>query len=211
MMRNAIIALLCMLALGLAMSSDSSAAIYKYTDKDGLVNLSTDLQAIPEPYRAKAVIVSGEETANDEKAPSSQVQPTERKVSGPTGPGQADPGPVPVQVSTSEAVGNKTSFGRRALISGIVLISALFVFVILGVLDTDNKKAVTVARLVIVWGVSLYVLYAHAMDIVHVFTSVGSKVENVQHESEEKGKRAAKAIKTLDALVSDASISLPND
>jgi len=210
-MRNTVFIMACVLALGLAMSSDSIAAIYKYTDKDGLVNLSTDLQAIPEPYRAKAIIVIGEETAKEGKDSGGQVPSNEQKVPGPSDPGQITPVPAPVQVQTQTPADSPRSFGRRALISGIVMISALFALVILGVLDINNRKVVTVVRLVIVWGVSIYLLYAHAMDVVHVFASIGSKVENIQHESEEKGKRAATAIKTLDAFVSDASISMPND
>jgi len=38
-------------------------------------------------------------------------------------------------------------------------------------------------------------------DVARLFSSVGNKIESVQRESEEKGEKAAKAMKELNALM----------
>ena len=50
-------------------------------------------------------------------------------------------------------------------------------------------------RLIILWGVSVYLLVAHAGDVVHVVNKIGGGIESVQQQSEKKGKKAAEAVK----------------
>jgi hypothetical protein len=54
-------------------------------------------------------------------------------------------------------------------------------------------------------------LYNHAGDVVHVFRSIGSNVENARQESGEKGKKAAKAMKALNAVLDRAGQSSSGD
>ena len=84
------------------------------------------------------------------------------------------------------------------------MVSALFAFVVLGVLDADHKKAIAIARIVILWGVSVYLLYAHTMDVVHLVGSIGTKIDTVQQQSGEKGKKASQAMKKLNDLIDKA-------
>jgi len=180
-----------------SLSSDALAAIYKYVDKDGMIYFSDDLQSIPEQYRAAAKIVSGETKEEEEKRPVTQYQEKARMETG-------------MNDDRSSGAQQKP-FGSRALTSAIIVVSAMFTFVILGILDIDHKKAVKIVRVIVLWGVSVYLLFAHAGDVVHVFSSMGNHVESVQRESEEKGKKAAKALKALDTLTEQAGkSSLPD-
>jgi len=180
-----------------SLSSDALAAIYKYVDKDGMIYFSDDLQSIPEQYRAAAKIVSGETKEEEEQRPVTQYQEKARMETG-------------MNDDRSSGAQQKP-FGSRALTSAIIVVSAMFTFVILGILDIDHKKAVKIVRVIVLWGVSVYLLFAHAGDVVHVFSSMGNHVESVQRESEEKGKKAAKALKALDTLTEQAGkSSLPD-
>jgi hypothetical protein len=82
-------------------------------------------------------------------------------------------------------------------------VSALFAFVILGILDADHKKAIRIVRVVILWGMSVYLILAHVGDVVNMFRTVKGEVDTVQHDSEEKGKKAAKALKEINAFTKD--------
>lgn len=196
MRRKALLMMVFFIILGVSLSSDALAAIYKYVDKDGMIYFSDDLQSIPEQYRAAAKIVSGE-AKEEEKRPVTHNQEKTLLETGMNNDGF--PG---VQ---------QKPFSSRVLISEIIVVSAMFTLVILGILDTDHKKTVKIVRVVVLWGVSVYLLFAHAGDVVHVFSSMGKHVENVQRESEEKGKKAAKALKALDTLVEQAEKSSSPD
>jgi len=194
-----------LLMLGLCVTSDGVAAIYKYVDKDGMLYFADDLQAVPAEYRASAKIVSGE--AKEEVTRPADQSPQNARIE----KRESDSAPGSGQEKPFLELGDKRSFGRRALTSAIVIVSALFAFTILGILDTDHKKAVKIVRIVVAWGVSVFLLYAHAGDVVHVFTSAGNHIENVQHESEEKGRKASKAIKALEALTEQAGKASSSD
>lgn len=186
--------LILILAIVLSAASSGFAAIYKYVDENGIISFSDDLQAIPEQSRAAAEIVSGKQSEDSKKA----VQKL------PPAHVDAAPGADTTSFAREKESGKglvKQFFSSRMLISVIVVVSGLFAFVILGVLDADHKKAVKIVRLVILWVMSVYLIVAHAGDIVHLFRTVEGKVDTVQRESEEKGKKAAKAMKELNALV----------
>jgi hypothetical protein len=206
MNRKTLTVSLFILTLGLFTAMDCAAAIYKYTDKDGLITFADDLQAVPVQYRSQAVIVSGEDKEAEAKSPAGQAVPKEQTE---IKAGKHMP-VLPPSVQTDETRGGKP-FGSRILISAIAVVSALFAFVILGILDADHKKAIKIARVVILWVVSVYLLYSHAGDIVHVFRSLGSNVESARQESEEKGKKAAKAMKALNAVLDQAGQSASGD
>jgi len=191
--------LTCM--LGCFFAQSSLAAIYKYVDKDGLVNFADDLQSVPEAYRATAKIVSGEAP----EIPRS-TEPRQAQTSAPA----ATPAVEHAKGQPTAAAPETGSFGKRAFISAVVLVSAVFAFIILGILDTDHKKALSVVRVTILWGVSIYLLYAHAGDVTQLFMATGSKIEEAQKNAEEKGKKAAKAVKALNTLVEQAGQSSAN-
>ncbi len=171
------------------------AAIYKYTDKDDMIHFVDDLQSVPEQYRSTAKIVNGEEKAEIKKQPD-QYQPSAQEEAKKT---EVLSSGVSEKNTTKKS--EETSFSRRAIISAIIIVSALFAFVILGMLEFSNKKVIAITRIVIIWGVSVFLLYAHAGDVLAVFSTFGSKIEDTQKQAEEKGKKAAKAVKTFDALI----------
>ena len=192
---------------GLSITSDAFAAIYKYTDKNGMIYFADDLQSIPLQYRAAARIVSGE-AAPGEKEPENQNQQearTELRKNEILSTGEQKK-PV-IQEKPLLETGQKSLFGSRVFTSVNVILSALFALVILGILDTDHKKIVKIVRVVIVWGLSVYLVYTYAGDVAQVFTSTRNHIEGVQHQSEEKGKKAAGAVKALNTIIEHAEKS----
>jgi hypothetical protein len=64
---------------------------------------------------------------------------------------------------------------------------------------------------VILWGASIYLLVAHVGDVSHMFKKLVSEVDTVQRESEEKGKKAAKALKEMNALTQQVDPAATQD
>ncbi len=188
----------------LSATSNSFAAIYKYVDENGIVSFADDLQSVPEKNRATAKIVSGEQ--EPEKTPVIQKQP---QAQAEAKPGTAEPSTVPEKASIAGHA--KSFFNNRVLISALVVVSALFAFVILGILDADHKKSIKIVRVVILWGMSLYLIVAHVGDVVNLFRTLKSEVDTVQRDSEEKGKKAAKAIKEINAVIQNVDNTASQD
>jgi len=198
--------LFILFAIGLAAAPRSFAAIYKYIDKNGIVCFADDLHSIPETCRATAKLVSGEREVETKPLEQNQVQSQMKQEKL---PGNAELSVARENVPFDDA---KAGFFRsKALISIIVVVSALFAFVVLGILDTEYLKTVRIARIVIIWGVTVYLLYAHAMDVVHLFRTANNEFDSVQHRLEEKGKNAGKAIKTMNELADQLSHSTDFD
>ncbi len=184
---------------------DTFAAIYKYMDGDGQVNFTDDLQSVPVSCRATAKIVSGE--SNEKSVTSNSNNDQAKALAGTVAP-EGAPYTAPVVVSEKpkpvESRNGTDSFGKRAIYSAVILVSAVFAFIILGILDTDHKKIVAIVRVVLMWGMTVYLIYVHAGDVVQLFNSAGNKIEAVHRKSEEKGKKAARAAKSMDALLDQA-------
>jgi Skp family chaperone for outer membrane proteins len=186
--------LVFVIAIVLASTSNSFAAMYQYTDKYGIVSFANDLQSIPEQSRATAKIVSGEQEQEAKPAPQ-KLAPVQEETRKSNAESSSDREKVSLEGTA------KNFFSGKVLISIVVVVSALFAFVILGILDADHKKSIRIVRVVIVWGMSVYLIVAHGGDVVNMFRTVKGNVDAVQHESEEKGKKAAKAIKEMNAII----------
>jgi hypothetical protein len=99
---------------------------------------------------------------------------------------------------------NKNSFfNNRLLLTALVVVSAGFAFIILGILETDHKKTIAVVRVTLLWTVAIYLLIAYAGDAVRIVRTVGGSIDRVKHQSGERGKKAAKAIKDMKTFVDE--------
>jgi hypothetical protein len=198
MRKRTVLTLSLVWMLGLFWAQYSLAAIYKYVDSDGMINFADDLQSVPAQYRTSARIVSGEAVEKRPETPLNQVQPG-------TGAQEAATAVTPAVVAEKRQPDNPPeasgSFGKRAFTTAFVLVSGVFAFIILGILETDHKKAIAVVRVTVLWGVALYLIYAHAGDVSRVFSTMSGHIDSVQQQSEEKGKKAVKAAKSLNAIV----------
>jgi len=197
--------LLCLFGVFVLLSAQHSyAAIYKYLDKDGLICFANDLQSIPEQYRGSAKIVSGEE--DPVIRPTTQYHQTTGQSAGRR---EQDQGTAH---GKSAVLQNEAGFfNSRMLLTSIVIVSAVFAFVVLGILETDHRKTVAILRVTLLWAVSLYLLIAHAGDAVRMIRAVGGTIEDAKHHSEEKGKNAAKAVKAFNTLVEQAGQAPSSD
>jgi hypothetical protein len=178
----------------LTASENCSAALFKYIDSDGTVNIADDLQSIPEQFRSSAVIVNGQAEEPKPAGPVPQEQTT-------TAPGI---GAVPRAGEAAAGETPSAPIGKRAVVSLIVVVTAVFGFLMLGNLQADHLKAVRAARMMILWAASVYLIYAHAGDLIRVIGTVGDTVDAAQQQSAEKGRKAAKAAKALNALLEGA-------
>jgi hypothetical protein len=105
----------------------------------------------------------------------------------------------------------KSLFSSRMRISLIAVASSMFAFVNLGILDVEHKKTNKIIRVVIVWGMSVYLLVAHAGDVVHLFRTLDDRVDTARRSSEEKGKKAAKAMKDMNVLMQQLDSATSQD
>jgi hypothetical protein len=170
----------------------SDGAIYKYVDKDGVISFADDLQSIPEQYRVNAKVVSD---ADDQE----NRQSMERR-------GQAEKHEDVQGMHQDHATDTEHEnifIKKRILMTVLVVVSAGFVFIILGILETDHKKKVAIARVALVWAVAIYLLIAHAGDAVRMIRTVGGTIDEVKHQSEERGRKAAKAVKAMNTLADE--------
>jgi hypothetical protein len=202
---KALLMLFILVALGLAVAPDGFAAIYKYVDKDGMVCFADDLQSVPEQYRAAVKILGGEPEAEkktvmrDQPQAQSEAKPEAAVVS-------------TVQANVSTEAGEKNIFSRKVLTSLVVVGSSLILIILLGMLNTtDHKKTVALFRMAIIGGTFAYLFYAHAGDLFQVAKSLRTEVSTVQQKAEERGKKAAEAIKKMNALKEELKNAGPPD
>jgi hypothetical protein len=183
-----ITAVFCLLGIGAA---PAYAAFYKYTDKDGILCFADNLQAVPEQYRATAVIVEGE-SKEEGTVISGASQP--RAVEAPALVG---PAPKPQR---------KRPISFRLMITAAIAFSAVLLFIFMSKQPglKENKKILSGVRSALIAIVSLYLIIAHGKDVMTVFGFAGKAIDDVQQQSADKGRKAAQAMKKLDALFEDA-------
>jgi hypothetical protein len=97
------------------------------------------------------------------------------------------------------------------MISLNAVVSRMFAFVILGILDVEHKKTTKIIRVVIVLGMSVYRVVAHAGDVVNLFRTVDGKVNTARRASEKKGEKAAKAMKDMNVLMQQLDSTTSQD
>jgi len=112
--------------------------------------------------------------------------------------------PNQVQGSTVDESNKRGPLANRFLISIIVIVSAVFVLITLRIIAGNNKRTVAVARMVTLWGVLVYLIYAHTSDVLTFFHATASSVENTQKQAEAKGRKAASMIKAFNSLLDKA-------
>lgn len=184
-----------------------SAAIYKYTDQDGMLNFADDLQNIPPRYRASAIIVGGDTETNGPSV-SLREQTPPKSPEAPEPIPTAPPVPLPTMKQPEEAHAAPLSFGTRMLISIIVVVSALFAFTILKILDKEHKKSIAVARMVILWGMTVFLLVAHTGDVIGLFKKADEELTAAEQKSAEKGKKAVEAMKAMNQMAEQAGLAV---
>lgn len=190
-MNKAFLCIVAIFTFCMLSAQNGSAAMYKYVDKNGTLCFANDLQSVPEQCRAAAVVVSDE--TQEERKPSSDqpVAASAEVIPPPASAPAAKPG---------------APFSARLLISVCVMLLSGLAFWGLSRLTPlkKNTKMLPMVRVLLVAVVSLYLVYAHARDVLGVFGLVGRGVEEVEQRSAEKGKKAAQAIQKIDAFMQDA-------
>lgn len=177
-----------MLGLALFLVRNAHADYYKYTDKDGVICISDNLQSVPEQYRKSAVIVRSE--GNEDQTAPRMVQPTS------TDDQEARRTPDAV-------VDTPLPFSTRLAISGAIILGFIIALMALQKmqLPENRKKHIASVRTGLIVVLSLYLIAAHARDLLTITGLVGGKISEIEARSAEKGKKAGQAIKKIDALL----------
>jgi hypothetical protein len=185
-------AVLLLSLLTLVIKSARHAAIYKYVDKDGVVSFADDLQQVPEKYRATAVIIEGESKENETKIAAPVIDTTSEQT-------------VP-QAATQVQTKRSQPLSIRLMISGGVSILVVVLMIIIAKQPEvkRNERIGAIIRNSMIGILSLYLIIAHAKDVMIVLGIMDRAVEEVQERSAEKGRKAAQAIKSIDAVFENA-------
>ncbi len=181
---------------GLFFASTGGAAFYRYVDKNGVICFADDLQVVPEQYRSQAVIVDAE-SKDDTVSPAN--------------PGRNKPeAAAPDASSVRSESGRPRPLSTRLVISTAVGLSAFLVFAMISNLPAlkENKNVLSIIRGSLIGAVLVYLIVAHVKDVKTALGITGQTVEEAQRRSAEKGKKAAQAIKTLDATFEEAQKAL---
>ncbi len=194
-----LISVVVIFVLALFLARDSFAAIYKYTDKNGVVCFADDLQSVPERYRAKTIIFSGELKEGPKLSAGREETHGER----------LSAAPAVGDTSSSLPAREEKPFSRRLANTIIVMTVLVVIYVVLERLkevieSIKYHKIVSVARIGLSAVAVLYLVFAHVNDVIHGVAGVGKSVEQAKEQSARKGKNAAKAIKAMDALFESA-------
>jgi hypothetical protein len=175
-----------------------SAELFTYVDKDGQIAITDSLQSIPEEKRTTAKTAGNDSptaASADDKAPVVHRNP----------PAEDNSDRPMFDTLVRQLKGNAPdsagSFVERLILSAVIVITAACVLIILRKFDSEEKKAIAITRVAILWVVSLYVVVAHTGDVVRMFSSIGGGIEEVQKTQEEKGKRAAASMKRLNQML----------
>ncbi len=180
------------ICLGLWFPQQSHASFYKYIDKDGVVCFADNLQAVPEQFRASAVLVQ-EEQQEEYKPGTPPVTKTETA-------------PIAPAVQPQPVVNAPLPLSFRLGISAAVGIVAILLFVFAKSVPQlkQNPGALITIRGVLILGVSIYVVFAHVDDVMVMFGKASQKIDETQQKSADRGKKAARAMKQLNESVSEA-------
>lgn len=175
-------------------SQDCYAAVYKYLDSRGTPCFADNLQAIPEQYRASAVIVSGElkEGERDPDDPNAVIRQIER--------------PATTGMTTDVASGSGMPFSRRLLLSILVIIISVMIYIYVTRVShiKHKKKILPYVRMGLIGIACLSIVVLHARDVMAIFGIFSNEVKEARKASEEKGKKAAQFIKAIDSAMEQA-------
>jgi len=208
-MKTWTVAILFFAVSGMFLAGAAQAATYKFTDKSGAVGLADDLQSIPEDCRATAVLISGAAN-NDATAAGASASPDQQHAVGQTSTAPvrtSEPAPTLISAQAAEQPAQGMPFTIRIVISIGVVIAAILVSVFLGKISAmhGHDKAIHILRISLSWLVVVYLVAAHAKDVMTLFKAAGSQVQAVSDESAKRGEKAAAVIKAMDAAAEQAA------
>jgi hypothetical protein len=169
---------------------EATAVFYRYTDEKGIVNITDNLQVIPEQYRSSAVMVSDGEPERPAVS-SKKKSPEESTAAAPEEPKQEKHG---------------RSLADRLLLSGCITGVGIAVFIMLGklYLPEQHRKFVPKARAAVIIVLSLYLVTAHLGDILRLAGMAWGTVESARDDARDRGKSAAKTVKKIDTILDGA-------
>lgn len=178
-----------LILLSVILARNSFAEIYKYVDKNGTECLTDDLRSVPEKYKKKAIIISGQSKKGGQET--SEIQPSENKENDPTFEKKEETAKI------KDAIKGLVRSKLFKLIAGII--GFLFIFIIVGKASNSlgHGKVGSILRIVLTLLVLLYVFNAHLKEIVNAFATLKEEVLGVKKQAEERNKKVDEIINEL--------------
>ncbi len=187
-MKKIVLIAVLVLCMGLGFVQKGHAAFYKYIDKSGVVCFADNLQVVPEQYRASVVLVQNEQ--QEEIHPAATTENT------------TETAPAAV---TQQSVSAPLSLDTRLTISSAIAIGALLFFLFVKNVPRleQNRSMLIMIRGALIGAVSIYIIYAHAGDVLIMYGRASRAIEETQQKSAERGRKAGQFIKQMDAMAED--------
>lgn len=197
MLTRSVTSLVFLATVLLAQASLSSAEIYKYVNKDGVVSYTDSLQAVPDKYRTKATVVKGlrekEEKPADKAADSTASSAAKQE--GPQAQKQQETLPVKKQIEKKVQDLKDKGYWKPILI----ILAFIAVFFLLGkASETLGHKGLwTILRLLVVLGLLVYFFYAYTREMSGVYSSLSDQVNTVKGTIDKKHARESSMEKEM--------------
>lgn len=176
---------------------NSFAAIYKYVDKNGAVCFTDSIQGVPEEYRGKAIIISGQSGKGNREP--SEIQPVENKETDSAGDSTTEKKEETAKIKEKimEAVKGFISSRLFKLFAGII--GFIFLFVIIGKVSSSlgYSKIGSILRIALTLFVLLYVFNSHLKEVVNAFSTLKEEVLGVKKQAEERNEKVNETINEL--------------
>lgn len=160
--------------------STSSAEVYKYVNKDGVVSYTDSLQAVPEKYRKNANVVKGLREKEEKPADKASAGPADATVKqeGQQAPQQKDQ--LPVKQRIQKKVQDLRDKGYWKPV--IIILALIAVFFLMGKASRamGHNEVWTVLRIIVVLGLLAYFFYAYTDELSGVYGSLSEQVYSLK-------------------------------
>ena len=180
-MRKLVLLLLLLTIADLLVSRISSAEVYKYVNKDGVVSYTDSLQSVPEKQRKKATVVPGlrekeEKSADKAKGPGGEPAPDEKQNIGEKIEKTIGPAKQQAVKVIQDAKDNEY------LKPAAVVIAFIIVFFLIGKAANSlgYKTVGSILRVLVVVGLLAYFFCAYTQELSGRYTSVTSNINLVK-------------------------------
>lgn len=188
-MKKILIIASLLILLSVILAQNSIAEIYKYVDKNGTACFTDDLRSVPEEYKKKTIIISGQSKKGGQET--SEIQPSENKENDPTTEKKEETAKI------KDAIKGFVSNRLFKLIAGII--GFLFIFIIVGKASNllGHKRVGSILRIALTLLALLYLFNSHLKEVVNVFAMLKEEVLGVKKQAEERNKETDKIINEL--------------
>ena len=161
---------------------------YKYTDKDGTINFTDNLQTIPKDYQKKAAKMTDEMEYGDKK-----LKDTQKKADN-------QDSPLKEELPSEEKKKNVMAIVNSTFFRAVAAIAIVFsLFIVTGKIGRSlgHQQIMSILRIVLTVGVLVFLLRAQVEKMAGVFLSLKTDVDDIRDRADERVQKAEETAKDL--------------